>query len=135
MSLVDGLSVPDRRSNDAKLEVILNALTKVQDNVSRLDKDVTQLQTVQKQCCDEMIKEHDADIRTLRDNVKDQGYLASTLGDFVTMQKDINKALSDKVQKLMMFQTGVTTVFTAISIIAGFFGDQIMTIIMGGFAK
>ena len=135
MSLVDGLSVPDRRSNDAKLEVILNALTKVQDNVSRLDKDVTQLQTVQKQCCDEMIKEHDADIRTLRDNVKDQGYLASTLGDFVTMQKDINKALSDKVQKLMMFQSGVTTVFTAISMISGFFGDQIMTIIMGGFAK
>ena len=135
MSLVDGLSVPDRRTNDAKLEAILNALTKVQDNVSRLDRDVTQLQTVQKQCCDEMIKEHDADIRTLRDNVKDQGYLATTLGDFVTMQKDINKALSDKVQKLMMFQTGVTTVFTAVSIIAGFFGDQIMTIIMGGFAK
>jgi Mg2+ and Co2+ transporter CorA len=76
-----------------------------------------------------MIKEHDNHIDVLRQESVGHKHLNATIAEFISMQKDINKGNTDKIQKLIMFQASITTIFTAVSIIAGFFGDAIMNVI------
>jgi hypothetical protein len=128
-----GLSIPSKRQGDAKLDALLHSNSSINNRVSDIDARLSRLEVVQKICCDEMIKEHDSDIRTLRDNSKDHGFLVHTMGEFIAMQKEVNKANSEKIQKLMIFQASITSIFTAISIVAGFFGEQIMVVVSGAF--
>ena len=128
-----GLSVPSQRKGDAKMDAFLNSLTALSEKISRLETQVTAMKTKQEACCDEMIKEHDVHIDTLRQDAVGHKHLNQTIAEFISMQKEVNKSNSERIQKLMVFQATITTIFTAISIIAGFFGDQIMTIVSAGF--
>ena len=128
-----GLSIPSKRQGDAKLDAFLNSLTALGEKISRLEAQVATMKAKQESCCDEMIKEHDGHIDTLRQDMTGIKHLNTTIADFISMQKEVNKSNSEKVQKLMVFQATITTIFTSISIVAGFFGDQIMTIISAGF--